>query len=156
MSTVICLMQNIHAIEGQLHYSEINTSWLFIDIIGKDHTNTTHVFNLGDTILCNGTERNETKRNDLVSCFSNYYRDITILTKLFRFVSEFLRFVSCFSNFLQVDCTQLLCSDQDTTDLHLYTVQSRYLSVRWMSCLLYDTRQIFCLSSPKICNVLSN
>jgi hypothetical protein len=27
----------------------------------------------------NGTERNETKRKDFVSCFSNYYRDITIL-----------------------------------------------------------------------------
>ena len=113
----------------------------------------------GDTISCNGTERNETKRNDFISCFSNYYRDITILrneTIPFRFVSEFLRFVSCFSNFLQVYCTQLLCSDQDTTDLHLYTVQSRYLSVRRMSCLLYDTRQIFCLFSPKICNILSN
>jgi hypothetical protein len=48
----------------------------------------------GDTISCNGTERNgtkrneternetkrnETKRNDFDSCFSNYYRDITIL-----------------------------------------------------------------------------
>jgi hypothetical protein len=33
----------------------------------------------GDTISCNGTERNETKRNNFVSCFSNYYRDITIL-----------------------------------------------------------------------------
>ena len=27
----------------------------------------------------NETARNETKRNDFVSCFSNYYRDITIL-----------------------------------------------------------------------------
>ena len=33
----------------------------------------------GDTISCNGTERNETKRNNFVSCFINYYRDITIL-----------------------------------------------------------------------------
>jgi hypothetical protein len=32
-----------------------------------------------DTISCNGMERNETKRNDFVSCFSNYYRDITTL-----------------------------------------------------------------------------
>ena len=35
------------------------------------------------------TERNETKRNDFISCFSNYYRDITILrneTIPFRFV----------------------------------------------------------------------
>jgi hypothetical protein len=37
----------------------------------------------------NETKRNETKRNELVSCFSNYYRDITILrneTIPFRFV----------------------------------------------------------------------
>ena len=62
----------------------------------------------GDTISCNGTERNETKLNDFVSCFSNYYRDITILRNEtipfrfvpFRIVSEFLRFASCFSNFL--------------------------------------------------------
>jgi hypothetical protein len=43
----------------------------------------------GDTISCNGTERNETKRKDFVSCFSNYYRNITILrneTIPFRFV----------------------------------------------------------------------
>jgi hypothetical protein len=33
----------------------------------------------GDTISCNGMERNETKRNDFVPCFSNYYRDITTL-----------------------------------------------------------------------------
>jgi hypothetical protein len=40
-------------------------------------------------ILFRVTERNETKRNDFVSCFSNYYRDITILrneTIPFRFV----------------------------------------------------------------------
>jgi hypothetical protein len=67
----------------------------------------------GHTISCNGTERNGTKRNetkriDFVSCFSNYYRDITILRNEtipfrfvpFRIVSEFLRFASCFSNFL--------------------------------------------------------
>ena len=45
----------------------------------------------------NETERIETKRNDFVSCFSNYYRNITILrneTIPFRSVS-FLNF--CFS-----------------------------------------------------------
>ena len=55
----------------------------------------------GDTISCNGTERNrtkrnETKRNDFVSCFSNYYRDITILrneTIPFRFGIFAFRFV---------------------------------------------------------------
>jgi hypothetical protein len=49
----------------------------------------TKINTMGDTISCNGTERNETKRNDFVSCFSNYYRDITILrneTIPFRFV----------------------------------------------------------------------
>jgi hypothetical protein len=39
---------------------------------------------MGDTISCNGTERigtkrSEAKRNDFVSCFSNYYRDITVI-----------------------------------------------------------------------------
>jgi hypothetical protein len=51
---------------------------------------------LGDTISCNGTERNETKQNDFVSCFSNYYRDITMLrneTIPFRFEIFAFRFV---------------------------------------------------------------
>jgi hypothetical protein len=47
------------------------------------------VLSAGDIISCNGTERNETKRNDFVFCFRNYYRDITIL----RYVSIPFRFV---------------------------------------------------------------
>ena len=67
------------------HYSHNNTKIDELENFSEDNkTGLTE-----RVILFRVTERNETKRNDFVSSFSNYYRDITILrneTISFRFV----------------------------------------------------------------------
>ena len=97
----------------------------------------------------NETERRETKRNDFVSCFSNYYRDITILRnetipfRLFPFVSKFLLFVSCFSNFLyepERDETVPWISNytQINTKTRNETISFRFVSFRFVPLHVLD------------------
>jgi hypothetical protein len=72
------LMANAHMAFGQVSYKGL-WSWCLKKLSINLHNILNQLPPQGDTISCNGTERNETKRNNFVSCFSNYYWDITIL-----------------------------------------------------------------------------